>query len=67
MNDSIRQQREIGLEVDGDNNVRQEAADFVARRLHSPPIPSIDDLEAEVIDAEWSEVEGSNVRKFPGA
>ena len=54
------------VDVEGDNVIRRDAADFMVRVVQRVAIPSIDELDhGGVIDAEFAEVGADNVHRLP--
>lgn len=51
--------QETRLASEGDVSMRQEATDFLAKRIKQPFIPSIDVLDDGVIDVEFEDVDRS--------
>lgn len=61
--DAVRARDELGIMDGTADDLRDQAAAFRMRLMESEDIPSIDDLEGTVIEAQY--VEMDNVRRFP--
>jgi hypothetical protein len=58
--------QDLHLGDSGDSSLRQDAADFVFRRIPNVRgIPSIDDVDGNVIDADYAEAGADNVHRLP--
>jgi hypothetical protein len=49
----------------GDASLKKDAADFKARVVQAIAIPSIDELDRDVIDADYAEAGATNVHRLP--
>lgn len=58
--------RDLHVGDDGDNSLRKDAADFVFRRIpNARGIPSIDEADGHIIDADYAEAGAPNVHRLP--